>query len=55
MSHKNIITWAKINQIRLCEPLEIKTIRPKKDMKYAKEFGYAGHMIGYISVTPTYS
>ena len=25
--------------------LEIQTIQPKKDMKYAKEFGYAGHML----------
>ena len=33
MSYKNIITWAKINQIRLWEPLEIQTIQPKKDMK----------------------
>ena len=45
MSYKNIITWAKINQIRLWEPLEIEAIQPKKDMKYAKEFGYAGHML----------
>ena len=45
MSYKNIITWAKINQIRLREPLEIQTIQPKKYMKYAKEFGYAGHML----------
>ena len=45
MSYKNIITWAKINPIRLWEPLEIETIQPKKDMKYAKEFVYAGHML----------
>ena len=45
MSYKNIITWAKINQIRLREPLEIQTKQPKKYMKYAKEFGYAGHII----------
>ena len=31
-SYKNIITLAKINQIRLWEPLEIETIQPKKDM-----------------------
>ena len=45
MSYKNIITRAKIKQIRLREPLEIQTIQPKKYMKYAKEFGYAGHML----------
>ena len=45
MSYKNIITWAKINQIRSWEPLEIETIQSKKDMKYSKEFGYAGHML----------
>ena len=45
MSYKNIITCAKINQIRLREPLEIQTIQPKKSMKYTKEFGYAGHML----------
>ena len=42
MSYKNKITWAKINQIRLWEPLEIQS---KKHMKYAKEFGYAGEML----------
>ena len=45
MSYKNIITCDKINQIRLWEPLEIETIQPKRDMKYANEFGYAGHML----------
>ena len=45
MSYKNIITWAKINQIRLWEPLEIQTVQPKNDMKYDKEFGYTGHML----------
>ena len=45
MSYKNIITLAKINQIRLGEPLEIETIQPNKDMKYVKEFGYAVHML----------
>ena len=35
MDYKNMITWAKINQIRLWEPLEIQTIQPKKIMKYA--------------------
>ena len=45
MSYKNIITWAKINQIRLWEPLETQTIQPIKYIKYAKEFGYAGHML----------
>ena len=34
-----------MNQIRLREPLEIKTIKPKKYMEYAKEFGYASHML----------
>ena len=41
MDYKNMITWAKINQIRLWEPLEIQTIQPKKNMKYATEFGHA--------------
>ena len=45
MSYKNIITWAKINQIRLWEPLETQTIKPKKYMKYATECGYAGQML----------
>ena len=45
MSYKNIITRAKINQIRLWEPLEIETIQPKKYIKYAKEFGFTGHML----------
>ena len=45
MSYKNIITWDKINQIRWWEPLETQTIQPKKYMKYAKEFGYAGQML----------
>ena len=45
MSYKNIITWANINQIRLREPLDIQTIQPKNDMKYATESGYAGHML----------
>ena len=45
MSYKNIITKAKINQIRLREPLEIQTIQPKKYTKYVKEFGYASHML----------
>ena len=45
MSYKNIITRAKINQIRLIEPLEIQTKQPKKDMKNAKEFWYAGQML----------
>ena len=45
MSNKDIITWAKINQIRLREPLDIQTVQPKKYMKYAKEFGYAGQML----------
>ena len=45
MSYKNIITWAKINQIRLRESLGIKAIQPKKYMKYVKEFGHAGHML----------
>ena len=34
-----------MNQIRLREPLEIQTIQPKKFMKNAKEFGYAGQML----------
>ena len=34
-----------MNLIRLREPLEIQTIRPKKYMKYAKEFMYAGLML----------
>ena len=59
MSYKNIITRAKINQIRLWEPLEIETLQPKKDMKYAKEFGYAGHMlpilINYIVIHHTWT
>ena len=50
MSYKNIITWDKINQIRLWEPLEIQTIQPKKYMKYAKEFVYAGHKISDIGL-----
>ena len=25
--------------------IEIETIQTKKDMKYAKEFGYPGHML----------
>ena len=45
MSYKNIITRAKINQIRLGEPLKIQTIRPTKYLKYAEEFGYAGQML----------
>ena len=45
MSYKNIIRWAKIKQIRLREPLDIQTIQPKKHMKYAKEFGFAGHLL----------
>ena len=45
MSYKNIITWAKINQIRLWETLEIQTRQPKKYMKYSKEFVYAGQML----------
>ena len=45
MTYKKIITCAKINQIRLIEPLEIQTIQPKNYMKYAKEFGYSGHML----------
>ena len=45
MSYKNIITWAKINKIWLQEPLETQTVQPKKYMKYAKEFGYAGQML----------
>ena len=45
MSYKNIITWAKINQIWLWEPLETQTVQPKKYMKYAKEFGYAGQLL----------
>ena len=49
MSYKNIITRAKINQIRLREPLEIQTIQPIKYMKYAKEFGYAGHIDSYAT------
>ena len=40
-----MITWAKINQIRLWEPSEIQTIQPNKNMKYATEFGHAGHML----------
>ena len=39
------IICAKISQIRLREPLEIQTIQPEKYMKYAKEFGYAGHIL----------
>ena len=60
MSYKNIITWAKINQIRLRETLEIQTYNIK-DMKYAKEFGFSGHMqprlINYMVIhhTLTYS
>ena len=49
MSYKNIITRAKINQIRFREPLEIQTVQPKKYMKYVKEFGYAGHMLKIIT------
>ena len=45
MGCKNIITRAKINQIRLREPLEIQTIQPKKYMKYAIEFRYDGQML----------
>ena len=45
MSYKNIITWAKINQIRLWETLETQTVQPKKYIKYAKEFGYAGKIL----------
>ena len=45
MSYKNIITRTKINQSRITEPLKIQPIQPKKDMKYAKEFGYTGHML----------
>ena len=45
MRYKNMITWAKINQIILWEPLEIETIQPKRDVKYAKEFGYTGQML----------
>ena len=45
MSYKKIIICAKINQIRLRELLGIQTIQPKKYMIYAKEFGYAGHML----------
>ena len=40
-----MITWAKINKIRLWEPLEIQTIQPEKNMKYATEFGHAGYML----------
>ena len=29
--------------------LEIQTIRPKKYMKYAKEFGYAGQMLPILA------
>ena len=29
--------------------IEIETIQPKKDMKYAKEFGYAGHMLHILT------
>ena len=39
------ITSAKINHIRLREPLEIKTIQPEKYLKYYNELGYAGHML----------
>ena len=39
------ITSAKINQIRLREPLEIQIIQPEKYLKYTSEFGYAGHML----------
>ena len=49
MSYTNIITWAKINKIRLWEPLETQTIQPKKYMKYAKEFGYDGQMLPIIN------
>ena len=31
--------------MRLREIFEIQTIQPKKYMKYAKEFGYTGHML----------
>ena len=34
-----------MNQIRLREPLKVQTIQPNKYMKYAKEFGYAAHML----------
>ena len=50
MSYKNVITWAKINQIRLREPLETQTIQPKQYMKYAKEFGYAGQMLPILII-----
>ena len=45
MSYKNIITRAKTNKIRLREPLKIQTIQPKKNMKYAEEFGHAVYML----------
>ena len=54
MSYKNIITRAKINQIRLREPLEAQTIQPKKYMKYAKKFGYAGHMLPILIIIINY-
>ena len=57
MDYKNMITWVKINQIRLWEPLEILTIEPKKYMKYANEFGYAGQiqpiLINYMVIHHT--
>ena len=39
------ITSAKINQIRLRQPLEIQKIQPEKYLKYTNEFGYDSHML----------
>ena len=39
------ITWAKINQIKLREPLEIQTIHPKKYLTQTNDLGYDGHML----------
>ena len=39
------ITWAKLNQIRLMEPLQIQTIQPEKYLKYSNEFQYDGHIL----------
>ena len=39
-------TWVKTNyQIRLREPLEIQTIRPKNYLKWTNELGDDGHLI----------
>ena len=39
------ITYTKINQIRLREPIEIQTIHHKKYLKLTNELGYDRHML----------